>query len=1018
MLDTAKMWRPGIRSIQGCNTPLSCARYEQYEAALANERAFQRRYMSLPFDVPDAKLRKNRFDACRRRRHPPGHGEGLARLKPVKPGGTVTFGAQTHPADGNAAAVVTSGSARASCRGVRRSKSGWLASGERDGKGAYALRAGAGREKGAGGGPNPGQRIGRGQKPQSLHRQRHRIRQGNGLRRDPKIALRYLVVDHPVVHLEVHPDGSTNIPPPGRPRREQNAVQQLVVLAVGRIQLSHGVLLLNDRVLPLNISASDVELLLSYVLPDKRYEGALKIGKFATQYKQWQPVTASAEATFSLSQRGALFKSLKVTSGQSVVQASGELRDWPAPKITASYVAQLDVPQLGLIASIPELRQGRVWLQGQGTADAAGFASTGKLTVRELDYANRNLHVTNAAAASDFSVTRDKLVFSHLVANVFGGAVAGDIDISNWSGRQLPPRVTERGGPAATPQAGVARLTLRDLSLPRVAAAASTSAMPWDRAKLAGAATGTIDAHWTGAVRNLVAQLAININSPATVAAGELPVTALLRGTYEASREQLGLQQLSVSTPATRLNATGVLAATSSSLHLAVSSTDVGEWQPLLRVFDVSRQLPVEVHGRAAFDGNVSGRFSQPTVAGHIEFTNFDTLIVPRTLSGAPVAPPGVPARRAHWDSVTANIAYSPSAAGIHNALLRHGRAQIGFDFSTQLRRGSYSQSMPFTLQAHIRNGDVSELLGIGGYSYPVTGTLNLNLRASGTQADPQGSGHLLLTNGTLYGEQLQRISSDIRFARHEAELSNIRLQRNGGAVSGSASYNLVSTAFRFNLRGEKFNLAAIHALQIPRLTVAGVLGFNATGSGTTAAPSINASAQLQNLVMNGETMGNFRLAAATTNDVMQFNVRSDNSQLVVEGTTQLRGDYPATLSIRMDRLDVDPLIRAFLKGRPTADSAMVGTITVQGPLRKPAELTATGNIEQFSAEMQHIPVHNEGSHSLHGRQPGDPLRAVSPRGYGYESDGPRQSATERAAGAGLRRTWNFEFAVSAHFES
>jgi acetyl-CoA acetyltransferase len=32
--------------------------------------------------------------------------EGLARLKPVKPGGTVTFGAQTHPADGNAAILV------------------------------------------------------------------------------------------------------------------------------------------------------------------------------------------------------------------------------------------------------------------------------------------------------------------------------------------------------------------------------------------------------------------------------------------------------------------------------------------------------------------------------------------------------------------------------------------------------------------------------------------------------------------------------------------------------------------------------------------------------------------------------------------------------------------------------------------------------------------------------------------------------------------------------------------------
>jgi acetyl-CoA acyltransferase len=33
--------------------------------------------------------------------------EGLAALKPVMPGGTVTFGGQTHPADGNAALVLT-----------------------------------------------------------------------------------------------------------------------------------------------------------------------------------------------------------------------------------------------------------------------------------------------------------------------------------------------------------------------------------------------------------------------------------------------------------------------------------------------------------------------------------------------------------------------------------------------------------------------------------------------------------------------------------------------------------------------------------------------------------------------------------------------------------------------------------------------------------------------------------------------------------------------------------------------
>jgi acetyl-CoA acetyltransferase len=78
-------------------------RYEQYNAAPADFRA---RYMTLPFPVPDAGFRKTRtilegdegIHATTR--------AGLDRLKPVREGGTVTYGGQTHPADGSAAIVV------------------------------------------------------------------------------------------------------------------------------------------------------------------------------------------------------------------------------------------------------------------------------------------------------------------------------------------------------------------------------------------------------------------------------------------------------------------------------------------------------------------------------------------------------------------------------------------------------------------------------------------------------------------------------------------------------------------------------------------------------------------------------------------------------------------------------------------------------------------------------------------------------------------------------------------------
>ena len=82
-------------------------RYEQYCDSTADDHAFQKRYMRLPFEVPDQKFRKTVatmtgdegvFETTR---------EGLNKLKPVVADGTVTFGSQTHPADGNTSMIVT-----------------------------------------------------------------------------------------------------------------------------------------------------------------------------------------------------------------------------------------------------------------------------------------------------------------------------------------------------------------------------------------------------------------------------------------------------------------------------------------------------------------------------------------------------------------------------------------------------------------------------------------------------------------------------------------------------------------------------------------------------------------------------------------------------------------------------------------------------------------------------------------------------------------------------------------------
>jgi acetyl-CoA acetyltransferase len=79
-------------------------RYEQYQMALADDRAFQKRYM-FPAQVrvgkKETKLVELDEGVTTTTK------EGLAKLKPAEPGGIHSFGAQTFPADGNVGFIVT-----------------------------------------------------------------------------------------------------------------------------------------------------------------------------------------------------------------------------------------------------------------------------------------------------------------------------------------------------------------------------------------------------------------------------------------------------------------------------------------------------------------------------------------------------------------------------------------------------------------------------------------------------------------------------------------------------------------------------------------------------------------------------------------------------------------------------------------------------------------------------------------------------------------------------------------------
>jgi acetyl-CoA acetyltransferase len=81
-------------------------RNDQYQQALKDDAAFHKRYMVTPIEI-NPSGRKVISTLNDDEGVFPTTQEGLDRLKPVLPDGTVTFGGQTFPADGNAGMVVT-----------------------------------------------------------------------------------------------------------------------------------------------------------------------------------------------------------------------------------------------------------------------------------------------------------------------------------------------------------------------------------------------------------------------------------------------------------------------------------------------------------------------------------------------------------------------------------------------------------------------------------------------------------------------------------------------------------------------------------------------------------------------------------------------------------------------------------------------------------------------------------------------------------------------------------------------
>ncbi|HMB84672.1 MAG TPA: hypothetical protein VKI40_11550, partial [Terriglobales bacterium] len=774
------------------------------------------------------------------------------------------------------------------------------------------------------------------------------------------IGLHSLVLEHPVAHVIVYPDGATNVPAPKvRLSSDQGPVEQLISFSVSRIEVQRGELLWEDQKMPFDFAARDLALLLNYSLLRRQYEARVVAGSVTTRFQQYPSFAWRADASLVLARGRADIDSLTVTSGKSEIHFAGRLQDFHNPQVSGDYHGHADLGELASLSRQVQVRKGTAQFEGKGSWSLRDFSTQATVQAKDIEWSNGKLSMRNGRLTAGFSVTPERFRVSSIKANLLGGDLLGDVDVTNWQTSLEPSPAPGRRHvigrvPPGSLQRGSVRLQLAGFPLLPALELLSSKKLPLDRLDFSGSASGNIEMLWVGSIRDAETRLNLGIAPPLKPAPNQIPVRGQIDGIYRGSRDELEVSQLHLTTPGSEITAAGNLAATSS-LRFSFTSHNLKEWAPLLEAAYGSRDLPFAVHGWASFTGNASGRLSALSVSGNLEVYDFDTTLP---------ATERVSSRVVHWDALSTALQYSSNNFAARNGSLIHGHATAHFDASTALTGGALPESAPFTLHFDVRNADVAELVQLAGVARPFAGTLNMSATISGTRTNPHGDGHLELRNGMAYGVGVPLLKSDLRLAGGELQFNNIDASAYDAPLSGSAAvstsnHDWSKNEFRLNLSGRNLNLARFPRLQTSRFTADGVADFTVRVSGTPEQPSIEAHVHLKDLAVDKERAGDFYVDAVTHGRQLDLKAHSDfdKADLTILGSVGLEHDFPADLNLAFHHLDADSLLRTYLPGKITGHSPLDGTLHVRGPLRTPRDLKAAAELQSFSVEVGHVQI-------------------------------------------------------------
>ena len=833
---------------------------------------------------------------------------------------------------------------------------------------------------------------------------------GSGL--GSHVALNYLRVDRPLIHLIVNADGTTNQPIPKRPRTSTVPVTDtLLDLRAETVEMADGVVLVNEKSTPFELAARGLSADVHYLHGMDRYRIQVDLKDLRTKLAGGPEAKSELRAMAELGRDVVELHQFDFRSGKaSELTAVGSLVHFAKPEWKIRAEGSVELTQVSLLSGVEGLnagsvelevdghncvakpaeapKQGGFWRRGVGGKDKkhgpnaasadpeclAGYLFSGTAKVRGAAYRNIYVQLHDVNGGARLHVTPDELLLTEMTgAVVSGGSAEGTLRIVNWLGNAPqstgvhPSKSTAAQGSwtRAYLDATVTKLPLRTIM--------DVTAEHYGDLGFDTAVSGPVKVQWGGPEKDVADTVEADGElrlTPTGVkrkgALSDVPVTGRAVAHYVGKTEVVQIQSMALQTPQANMEASGLLGVNLgdrlTDLRVDLTVRDLDEFNQLLTTLDLEgfgkkgrAAIPLVLHGPLQFNGTARGVIANLDVKGHLQ--------------GSAVEAQLSPTASVLMDTVDADGEYSPNGGvALAASTIRHGTTLVHVMGDTRPHklvsgRGVatyvWDELTSVDAKVQIAAAPVQDVLQIAGQAgvAPVTGTMDADGQLRGTFASMLGDGRVTLRKGVAYGEPFDTAAASLTVQGKDVEASQIVVQLAGVTVKGNGGFNIGTKRLHGHAEMSNLLLSKLHAVQQSKSNVDGVLSVVADANGTLSEPGMKAYATLKNLTLNdqaaGEIAANVHSEGKVVNFVANANVVGATAQ--ISGETELVADYPTQAKLTFSGLDVNRPLAIYAPGRVVVESSIGGVVTVSGPLRVPKELTGQAVVENVDVKLQGI---------------------------------------------------------------